>query len=431
MKKFRYCIFSVFISFGFIFNSNAQRIDLIQTNESGIYKNAQKIDIKLFVHGQSSDSVYIKIQKNNLKETVSQAVKFKGDTLLVFTGTFYEPTSMIFEATAKGESASIGLIVEPLIYKPGTSRPKDFDQYWRMEKKALRKLPVEVKSVPVNVNEAGYKCSDVEINCTGPKPARGYFAKPENALPKSLPIVLYLHAAGVAGSWCRSEVGNAMRYAKIGNGALSFDLNAHGMLNGQSEEYYKNLETGELKNYYISGIENRNDVYFRGMYLRLIRTLDFLTSQPEWDRRRILVIGESQGGGQAFAAAGLDHRVGAAVAIVPAMCDWGGTLLGRKGGWPQPFDSKNDKDKMIEAIPYFDTAHLLKGCKATLVTEIGLIDNTCPSTSIYAAINQAIGKKISFVVPYRAHQMAQPAFKETWGRNVGQPREAFIKDYLD
>ncbi|MEI6138304.1 MAG: acetylxylan esterase [Mariniphaga sp.] len=431
MKTFRYLVVTAFILFVFLLPSTGQNIILKQTNESGVYKKGQKIDVKLFIQGHYIDSVFIKIQRNNLKDITQQKVKFKGDTLLVFTGTFNEPTSMIFEVSAKEKTAGIGLIVEPEMYQPGTIRPKDIDKFWKQEKKALRALPTEVKTVPVKVNEAGYVCSDIEINCTGPKPARGYFAKPENAKSKSLPIVLYLHAAGVVGSWCRSEVGNVMRYAKMGKGALSFDLNAHGMLNGQPEEYYKNLEAGELKNYYISGIENRNDVYFRGMYLRLIRTLDFLTSQPEWDRKRILVIGESQGGGQALAAAGLDHRVSAAVAIVPAMCDWGGTLLGRKGGWPQPFDQNGDKDKMRASLPYFDTAHLLKGCKATLVTEIGLIDNTCPATSIFAAINQASGKKKTFVVPYRAHQMAQPAYKEIWGKSVVQQREAFIKDYLD
>ena len=431
MITVRHLIITTFFSFGFLLTSAGQNIILKQTCESGIYKRGEKIDVKLFLQGESTDSVFIKIQKNNLKDITQQRVKFKGDTLLVFTGTFNEPTSMIFEATVKGATAGIGLIVEPEKYQPGTVRPKDFDKFWKQEKKALRAIPVEVKSVPVKVNESGYVCSDIEINCTGPKPARGYFAKPENAKSKSLPIVLYLHAAGVVGSWCRSEVGNAMRYAKMGKGALSFDLNAHGMLNGQPEEYYKNLEAGELKNYYISGIESRNDVYFRGMCLRLIRTLDFLTSQPEWDRKRILVIGESQGGGQALAAAGLDHRVSAAVAIVPAMCDWGGTLVGRKGGWPQPFDNKGDKEKMGTTLPYFDTVHMLKGCKATLVTEIGLIDNTCPATSIFAAINQASGKKKTFVVPYRAHQMAQPAYKEIWGKSVVQPREAFIKVYLD
>ena len=53
-----------------------------------------------------------------------------------------------------------------------------------------------------------------------------------------------------------------------------------------------------------------------------MRTLDFLTSQPEWDGKRILVLGESQGGGQSLAAAGLDHRVSAVVATVPAMSDF-------------------------------------------------------------------------------------------------------------
>lgn len=86
----------------------------------------------------------------------------------------------------------------------------------------------------------------------------------------------------------------------MGKGALSFDLNAHGMLNGQPDAYYDSLQNTVLKNYAYIGLENKKDNYFRGMYLRLIRTLDFLTKQPEWDGKRILVIGQSQGGGQAF-----------------------------------------------------------------------------------------------------------------------------------
>ncbi len=124
---------------------------------------------------------------------------------------------------------------------------------------------------------------------------------PDSAKPKSLPIVLYLHAAGVISApWVRSEPENAIRYAKMGKGALSFDLNAHGMLNGQPDAYYDSLQNTVLKNYAYIGLENKKDNYFRGMYLRLIRTLDFLTKQPEWDGKRILVIGQSQGGGQAF-----------------------------------------------------------------------------------------------------------------------------------
>ena len=77
-----------------------------------------------------------------------------------------------------------------------------------------------------------------------------------------------------------------------------------------------------------------------------------------------------------------------------------------------------------------ETAHLLKGSKATILTEIGLIDITCPATSVYAAINQAGGKKTIFTVPYREHHAPQNFNKELWEKSVNQHREQFIADYL-
>ncbi len=432
MKTIYDLILTAFLSISLLTIANSQNIVLKQSNESGIYKNGQRIRVTLFLNDHSTDSVLVKIRRNHSDQASEQRLRFNGDTLLIFNETFNAPSSVIFEASTKTGTASIGSIVDPEKFKPGTSRPKDFDQFWNNEKKALRALPIEVKKVPVKENGNGsrYECFDMEINATSPKPARGYFAKPAKAELRSLPIVLLVHAAGVKGSWCRSEPANALRYAKMGNGTLCFDLNAHGMLNGQPEEYYTNLENGELKNYYIQGLESRNDVYFKGMYLRLIRTLDFLTSQPEWDGKRILVIGESQGGGQALVAAGLDKRVSAVVATVPAMCDWGGTLVGRKGGWPQPFETKGNTTKMKAALPYFDAAHILKGSKATILAEVGLIDVTCPSTSVYAAINQAKGKKIIFAVPYRPHHAPSNYQKEVWEKTVNIHREDFISDYL-
>ena len=430
MKTLCRLLLTSFFSTCLLIIAMGQNVLLRQTNETGIYKKGEKIRVTLFLKDHSTDSVTIKIRKNHSEQVSQRTEKFVGDTILVFDEILNEPSSVIFEANTKTETASIGLIVAPEMIQPGTKRPKDFDQFWKAEKKAIRALPMNVKKIAVKKSGNGYSCFDMEINCKGPKPARGYYARPESAKPKSLPIVLLVHAAGVKGSWCRSEPQNALQYAKMGNGTLCFDLNAHGMLDGQSEEYYANLENGELKNYYHQGLEDKKDFYFRGMYDRLIRTLDFLTSQPEWDGKRIIVIGESQGGGQALAAAGLDKRVSVAVATVPAMCDFGGTLVGRKGGWPQPFEIKGDQEKMLSTIPYFDDAHLLEGSKATLVTEIGLIDVTCPSTAVFAAINQAVGKKITFVVPYRQHHAPSNYLKEIWEKTVYQPKEKFISDFL-
>jgi cephalosporin-C deacetylase len=427
MKKLPVLLLSLIFSSTII---SGQEYVLKQTNASGIYKRGEKITMIAFVGSHKGDSINIRVLKNNNQVLSKKSFTIVTDSITLFDGSFGEPCSIIAEVKSKSSSPSLGAIVDPENLKPGAKIPDDFKSYWDSQKKSLKALPFEIKTTPVDDPkiETGYSCVNIELNCLGPKPARGYFAKPEKAAAKSLPIVLLVHAAGVKGSWCRSEPGNAMNYAK--KGTLCFDLNAHGMLNGQPESYYEDLENGELNGYWLKGITNRDEVYFKGMYLRLLRTIEFLTQQPEWDGKRILVIGESQGGGQALVSAGLDSRVSAVVAIVPAMCDWFGPLADRKGGWPQPYESDASKEEMQKALPYFDAANILKGSKATIFVEIGLIDQTCPSTSVYAAVNQAKGKVIIYAVPYRPHHQPEGELLKTWEEDFHKPREQFISDYL-
>lgn len=415
---------------GYVLNAQELSFNIKQSQPSGLYKKGEMIRVYAFVHTPSSDSLKVTVLRNNNQVIYKKAFLPTKDSILIYEGLTGKPCSYIVEARLNDRKQALGMIVDPQKLKPGTKLPKDFDAYWKSEKGKLHALPLKTQLKEVENSDKGYVCYDAEINCTGPKPARGYFAKPQNASPKSLPIVLLVHAAGVKGSWCRSNAHEAVRYAKSGKGTLCFDLNAHGMLNGQPEEYYANLESGELKDYSVQGLENRDDLYFHGMYLRLMRTLDYLTQQPEWDGKRILVIGESQGGGQALAAAGLDKRVSAVVATVPAMCDWGGTLVGRKGGWPQLFERHADKAKMEKTLPYFDIAHLLHNSKAMIVVEIGLIDQTCPSTSVYSAINQSKGTVIIYPVPYREHTWPTAEQRPDWDKNVFGPKNSFIENYL-
>jgi cephalosporin-C deacetylase len=407
----------------------SQDVILNQSNRSGIYSKGQKIIVTASTDNYA-DTLHIKVFKNNNQLLLQKDIVTGKDSLLIYEGSFTDPCSIIVEARMKTVSTSLGMIVDPEKLRPGKKCPGDFQSYWTKLKKSLNAMPMDIKRAAVlgTDSDNGYSCEDIEINCLGPKPVHGYFARPEKAAPASLPIVLLVHAAGVKGSWCRSEPGNALKYAK--KGTLCFDLNAHGMLNDQPESYYSDLENGELKGYWLQGLTSRDEVYFRGMYLRLLRTIDFLTKRPEWDGKRILVIGESQGGGQALVAAGLDSRVSAVVAIVPAMCDWFGSLSKRMGGWPQPFESNASKEEMLKSLPYFDAANILNGSKAIIYTEIGLIDMTCPSTSVYAAVNQASGQKIIFPVPYRPHHQPGGVLAKTWEETVYKPRELFINNYL-
>jgi cephalosporin-C deacetylase len=133
------------------------------------------------------------------------------------------------------------------------------------------------------------------------------------------------------------------------------------------------------------------------MFLRVVRALDFLTSQPEWDGRTLIVYGTSQGGAQSLAGAALDDRVSFFVAGVPAMCDHTGRLAGRDPGWPKFFRTDAAPNPAVqEAVRYFDMMNFASRIKAPGFLTVGFVDTTCPPATVYAAYNQLGGKKHIF-----------------------------------
>jgi len=145
--------------------------------------------------------------------------------------------------------------------------------------------------------------------------------------------------------------------------------------------------------------------------LRLVRAIDFLASQPEWDGKILAVCGHSQGGGQAIVAGGLDDRVTLVATGVPAMCEHSGRAVGRINGWPKLVpnapDSKPDA-KILAAARYFDAVNFARRCQAEAIMSVGFVDRTCPPTTNYAAYNQLSGKKEIINEPKMGH--AAPKF---------------------
>jgi len=140
-----------------------------------------------------------------------------------------------------------------------------------------------------------------------------------------------------------------------------------------------------------------------------VRAIDFLTARPEWDGRTLVVFGGSQGGAQAFAAAGLDSRVTFFAALVPAMCDHSGMVVGRVSGWPKlvPIGADGKPDaKVLEAARYYDAMNFATRTKAAAFVTVGFIDVTCPPTSVYAAFNALRGEKEIFNDPPSTHAIS-------------------------
>ncbi|HPA17549.1 MAG TPA: acetylxylan esterase [Verrucomicrobiae bacterium] len=340
-----------------------------------------------------------------------------------FGGTLKEPGFLqckVFYRTAPGATNAVvamaGAGFDPLKIKPSMPVPEDFDAFWARQKQRLATVPMRPELTPIKSPVEGVECFDAQIPCVPPRPVSGYFARPSGAKKKGHPAMLFVHGAGVRGSILVGPAGAAKQF-----GALAMDINAHGIPNGKPKEFYDALNAGELKDYRGQGREDRERCYFLGMFLRLVRAMEFLKAQPEWDGKVLIVRGGSQGGGQSIAAAGLDPQVSFISAGVPAICDHSGRVAGRVAGWPKlvpEIDGKPDP-KVLEVARYFDCMNFATRAKAEGIFDVGFIDVTCPPSSVYAMYNNWPGKKEILIEPLMGHSTS-PRFVEATNKAIAE-----------
>jgi cephalosporin-C deacetylase len=357
----------------------------------------------------------------------SGTLKANGKPLAI-TGKLDEPGFLYCSIAYKVEPKSAGIpysagaAVEPTKIKPSLPVPGDFDLFWNGWKKKVSKLPmnVKLKPMPLDPKNPLYKnveAFEITINCLGPRPVRGYFARPKNAKPKSCPAYAnYYYFNGF--SPCSLD-----RVADLAaNGYIAFDVNAHGIDPGGDKQYYDRLR-GEIGGFTHQGLEDRNNYYFLWMYLRNWQALQYLISLPSWDGKVLIVNGSSMGGGQAIAAGGLEPRVSLVLANVPAMCDHSGFKANRVCGWFRfvPGVPPASQNKVLQTLRYFDGMNFATRIQGEAVLSCGFIDGSCAPTSVYAAFNNIKGPKQIVYEPTMGHASSpkiQDAFNTAITRQV-------------
>ena len=377
-----------------------------------MYRQGERVAFTIQLrHGEQAAEdaeVQWNISKDGVPPMTNGTTRLSGGSATV-TGKLDEPGFLQCRAVFRGTNqvtrlAVAGVAVAPLDIKPSLPVPADFDEFWAAHKKHLASVPVNARLTPVDSRSTNVECYDLQADSVG-APVSGYYARPVGAAPKSRPAILTVHGAGVRSS----NLGSVADWAS--KGLLALDLNAHGLPNGQPESYYTNLANTELKDYRTRGRDSRDTIYFLGMFLRLVRAIDFLTAQPEWDGRTLIVHGSSQGGAQSIVAAGLDPRVTFFAAGVPAMCDHTGVVVSRVNGWPKFLANPPDPadPKVVEAVRYYDAMNFTTRARCPGYLTVGFIDTTCPPTSVYAAYNALAGPKQIFNDPPSPHAVSTGA----------------------
>lgn len=258
--------------------------------------------------------------------------------------------------------------------------PLDFDAFWEKQKAILKQIPLQVERVLVTTAHTDFMVYDVKISCAGKRPVSGYLSIPRSAKPRSLPIHVGFKGYSVSGA----DISCA-------NNQITFNINAHGIENGETPAYYKALESGELKGYGFHATENTTPetAYFLGMFLRVMRAIDYVQTLPEWNAKDLAVSGGSQGGFQALAAAALRADVVTRCsAYKPWCCDLAGVTKKRISGWRPTY---------TQALDYFDGVSMARRIRCPTTITCGLGDYVCPPSGLvilYTTLN--CSKKIEF-----------------------------------
>lgn len=291
--------------------------------------------------------------------------------------------------------------------EPTTTLPDDFLAFWQKGKDDLAKIPMN--AVLTLLPE---RCTDkadvyhVKLDNISGK-IYGILCKPKKE--GKYPAIFHVPGAGIRpyyGSVWEAEAG-----------FVSFTIGIHGIPVNLDPVVYDNLRYGALNRYWSTNMDDKNNYYYKRVYLGCVRSLDFIESLACFDGENIAVTGGSQGGALSIITAGLDERIDYLAAFYPALSDLTGYLHGRAGGWPHLFrDEFTNKPEKIETSKYFDVVNFARFVKVPGWYSWGYNDNVCPPTSMHAAYNLIPGEKELHIFQETQHWTfpEQQEMKNNW-----------------
>jgi cephalosporin-C deacetylase-like acetyl esterase len=206
----------------------------------------------------------------------------------------------------------------------------------------------------------------------------------------------------VPGAGCRSRKGY---YAEAEKGFVTFEVGIHGIPTVMADErIYETLKQGSLLNYPSANVDDKDNYYYKRVFVSCARAVDFLASLDFVDAERIGVMGGSQGGALTITTSYLNPKVKAGAAFYPAMCDLTGYLYDQGNAWPYLFKNKKLATKeRLETVKYYDVVNFARGVQQPMWVSYGYNDLVVCPTSIQGAINEMPVAPEVMIVPQSRH----------------------------
>jgi cephalosporin-C deacetylase len=291
-------------------------------------------------------------------------------------------------------------------YKPERTEPKDFDAFWKSTLSEAREHALAPEFTPVDYGLRTLETYDVSFSGARGNRVKAWMLLPRMREGKIPCVVEYI---GYGGG--RGFPTNLTLWPSAGFGMLLMDTR------GQGSNWSKG-DTGDpepegTNNHYpgfmTRGIADKNTYYYRRVFTDAARAVEVAQSHDAIDPDRIAATGGSQGGGIAIAASALNPAVKVTMPDVPFLCHY---RRATQIVSSHPYEEisryllvHRDKVKQtFKTLSYFDGVNFAARSKARALFSVGLMDEVCPPSTVYAAYNHWKGKKDIRVYEYNHHE---------------------------
>lgn len=267
--------------------------------------------------------------------------------------------------------------------------------FWNGTRAILNETPVDAALTECPERSGReYATWNVSLRSYGGQRLRGFYTAPRDT-PASGRFPALLAAPGYGG-------GKDIPYHVVMHGFAVLTLFPRAQ--GESIPEWDLPQGANKLTYHVT---DRDNYYYRAGYMDCVRGVDFLAERDEVDAARIGMWSRSQGGGLTLSTAALDHRLAAAVAEEPFMCNYPVAIdidtrpYHELRNYAQ--EHPEERPAMLDTLRYFDTLTLADAIRCPILVNIGMADTTCPYDTIRPVFDRIKAHKSLLVYPDLAH----------------------------
>jgi len=289
-------------------------------------------------------------------------------------------------------------------YRSHTRAPADLADFWAGTLEESRRIGSPPVVHRLSTGLRLIDTDDVTFSGFDGHPIKAWFHRPAGQAQR-LPVVVRYQGYGCG----RAAAHEVPVWTLAGYACLDVDTRGQGATYSTGDTPDPVGSDPSVPGFLTRGIRSRNTYYYRRVITDSVLAVDAAKLLPGVDATRVAVAGASQGGGLAVAVAGLRDDLVAVVSDVPFLSDLrrASEIASRR-----PYTElstylsihRADVARVFDTLAYFDAAVLGRSAAAPAIFSVGLMDQVCPPSTVYAAYNAYAGPKQIEEYPYNDHE---------------------------